>query len=105
MKLERIKELRKALEDENISMSELAEIQEAFDVIPDHDLREDRDNAMISDMLDELQDRTYTYFCENETCKNKGVELPDTLFPTEEEIKQGMNPGWCLNCNKDNETN
>lgn len=51
----RIDELRKELEAERISSMELLEIQVAFDLIPDEKLREARENAMASDMLDEIE--------------------------------------------------
>lgn len=57
MDLSRIKQLREALEDENIDLTELAEIEEAFSQIPDSELRDLRENAMAIDMLDELEAR------------------------------------------------
>lgn len=57
MDISRIGYLRKELEYETISSEELLEIEEAFDKIPDDELREDRENALASDMLDELARR------------------------------------------------
>ena len=57
MNLERINQLRKELENESISYSELIEIEEAFRQIPDKDLPEPRENAMAVDMLNELEQR------------------------------------------------
>ena len=51
----RIKELRTKLYNENISLNEIAEIESAFAEIPDEQLRDLRENAMASDMLDELE--------------------------------------------------
>lgn len=57
MELSRIKQLRQSLEDENIDLTELAEIEDAFDKIPDQVLRDERENATAADMLDELEDQ------------------------------------------------
>lgn len=57
MTQERINYLRGELENESISYSELIEIEEAFRKIPDKDLPEPRENAMASDMLNELESR------------------------------------------------
>jgi hypothetical protein len=48
--------LRAALEDENISYGELMYIEAEFAEIPDDRLRDVRENAMASDMLDEIED-------------------------------------------------
>ena len=56
----RIKYLREELEAERISQSELIEIEEAFDKIPDDELRDLRANALASDMLDELESQVST---------------------------------------------
>jgi len=56
MKNERIKELRRYLNEENIDLTELVEIENAFALIPDARLMSDlRENATASDMLDELE--------------------------------------------------
>lgn len=55
MTQERINYLKGELENESISYSELIEIEEAFRQIPDKDLPEPRENAMASDMLNELE--------------------------------------------------
>jgi hypothetical protein len=47
--------LRGELEAERISMGELALIESVFDTIPDEVLRDRRENAMASDMLDEIE--------------------------------------------------
>ncbi len=57
MDISRIKYLRDALENECIDLMELSEIEEAFKLIPDSELRDLRENAMASDMLDELETR------------------------------------------------
>lgn len=50
-----LQELRESVENENLSYGELLEIQSLFDTVPDSSLREDRENAMASDMLDEIE--------------------------------------------------
>jgi len=56
LSLSRIKYLREALEvEENIDLTELSEIEEAFKEFPDDQLRDLRENAMAGDMLDELE--------------------------------------------------
>jgi len=55
MKAARIKELRAELDAERISYEELSEIEEAFALIPDWLLRDERENATASDMLDEIE--------------------------------------------------
>jgi hypothetical protein len=55
MKLSRIKELQIESEHERLSMGELVEIQDAFELIPDEQLSDERENATASDMLDELE--------------------------------------------------
>lgn len=57
MDISRIKYLRGELESEQISYSELSEIETAFAEIPDGELRDVRENAMAGDMLDELESR------------------------------------------------
>jgi len=47
--------LRAAADDESLSYGELAEIEAAFDTIPDSKLRDLRENAMADDMLDEIE--------------------------------------------------
>lgn len=53
---ERIQYLRGELEAERIDMAELAEIEEAFADLDPETLRDLPENAMASDMLDELED-------------------------------------------------
>ncbi len=55
MSVNRIKYLRETVEAEDISMGELSEIQDAFDQVPVHLLRDERENALAGDMLDELE--------------------------------------------------
>lgn len=55
MNKQRIAYLRSKLEAERIDLLELSEIEEAFALIPDSELRDERENAMASDMLDELE--------------------------------------------------
>jgi len=56
MDLQRIKELRAALEAEEISYGELMEIDEAFETeIDPATLHEPAENAMAGDRLDELE--------------------------------------------------
>ncbi len=55
LSLTRIKYLRQELEDGTIDLTELSEIEEAFKDFPDEQLRDERENAMASDMLDELE--------------------------------------------------
>lgn len=51
-----IKKLHKKLDNENISYGEIADIESAFAEIPDERLRDLRENATPSDMLDEIED-------------------------------------------------
>ena len=60
MNLSRIQYLRGELEAEEISLDELLEIEAAFATIPDDELPEPRENAMASDMLNELENRITT---------------------------------------------
>lgn len=55
MNITRINELRIELDAERISYGELAEIEGAFAELPDESLRDERENAMAGDMLDELE--------------------------------------------------
>jgi hypothetical protein len=52
----RIAELRTELDEERISYDSIAEIEAAFAEIPDSALRDLRENATTSDMLDEIAD-------------------------------------------------
>lgn len=72
MDISRIKVLRECLDDEYISTEELSEIEEEFNQIPDCELRDERENALASDMLDEIEARLpklqtiiYNYIVEN----------------------------------------
>ncbi len=53
MTLERVKKLRES--SDSLSYMELVEIQSAFDLIPDECLRDIRENAVASDMLEEIE--------------------------------------------------
>lgn len=55
MELSRIKTLREELKNETITIDELVEIEEAFNRIDPKVLRDLPENAMASDMLDELE--------------------------------------------------
>ena len=57
MKLSRIHELRTVLSHERIGMSELSEIESAFAELDPTTLSDSAENAMASDMLDELEVR------------------------------------------------
>lgn len=50
-----IKKLRKKLDNESLSYDDIVDIESAFAEIPDEQLRDLRENAMASDMLDELE--------------------------------------------------
>ena len=72
MSLSRIKTLRESLDEENIDLEELSEIEEAFKLVPDENLRDLRENASAADMLDELEELVsplerlvYDYIVEN----------------------------------------
>lgn len=72
MDISRVKQLRACLDDEYISTEELLEIEEEFNKIPDSELRDERENAMACDMLDEIESRLprlqtiiYDYIFEN----------------------------------------
>ncbi len=52
-----IKKLRKKIDNENISYGEIADIESAFAEIPDEQLRDLRENVMVGDMLDELEEQ------------------------------------------------
>jgi hypothetical protein len=58
MDIKRIKQLRRSLKKEVISLGELIEIEEEFKKIPDSALREPRENAMAENMLDEIEEYT-----------------------------------------------
>lgn len=57
MKLSRINYLRNELNNECIDTAEISEIVAAFEEIPVAELRDLPENAMASDMLDELESR------------------------------------------------
>lgn len=56
LSVNRIKYLREELEAEEIDLEEISEIEEAFKKIPPHKLRDLPENALASDMLDELEE-------------------------------------------------
>lgn len=55
LSINRIKYLREEVESGEADLLELSEIEEAFKQIPDDKLRDVRENALASDMLDELE--------------------------------------------------
>lgn len=106
MTLQRIKQLRKELKAERLDLVEIAEIEAAFALIPDEDLRDVRENATASDMLDELEvqakrwttiandDIRLVFKCESEEkCGNEEFSNP-------EHIVQGGTP-ICPSCDQD----
>ena len=56
MNLQRVRELQREAEAERLSLGEISEIEAAFAEVPDHALRDLRENAMASDMLEEIAD-------------------------------------------------
>lgn len=56
MNLERVNELKIEAEAERLSYGEIAEIEAAFADVPDHALRDLRENATATDMLEEIGD-------------------------------------------------
>jgi hypothetical protein len=57
LSVNRIKYLREVAEAESLDLDELSEIEQAFDKIPQEELRDVKENAMATDMLDELEER------------------------------------------------
>lgn len=57
---ERLAELRALVEDESMSWGDCADLEGAFEEIPEDELPEPAENAMHSDMLDELEARLPT---------------------------------------------
>ncbi len=57
MSINRIKYLQECLESGAVDLDELSEIETAFALIPDSELRDLRENALAVDMLDELEER------------------------------------------------
>jgi hypothetical protein len=55
MDIATFRSLREALDSESISLGELILIESVFDTIPDDKLRDQRENAMAGDMLDEIE--------------------------------------------------
>lgn len=56
MNLERVRELKIESEEERLSYGEIAEIESAFAEVPDHALRDLRENASADDMLEEIEE-------------------------------------------------
>ena len=54
MNSERLAELKIEAEAERLSYGEIAEIEAAFALVPDHALRDLRENASADDMLEEI---------------------------------------------------
>lgn len=72
MEIGQIKHLREAAEEENLDLEEISEIEEAFAKLPDSQLQDARENATVTDMLNELEADIpemawiiYDYVCEN----------------------------------------
>ena len=102
MSLARIRTLREALEEENIDMSELAEIDAAFKELVDSgfELRDEPENALATDQLDELEEAVsplerelFDYISENygeneamDPCYNMGgmVNFIESKFEVKE---------------------
>ena len=102
MSLARIRTLREALEEENIDLSELSEIDEAFKelVASGFKLRDKPENAMAVDKLDELEEAVsplereiFDYILENygesealDPCYNIGemVDFIESKFEVKE---------------------
>ena len=57
MDISRIKYLQEANEQEALDTEEIIEIQAEFDLIPQESLRDLRENALVGDMLEELEAR------------------------------------------------
>jgi hypothetical protein len=55
MTKKRLKYLQQEASAERLNLVELTEIQEAFDLIPDNQLRDLRENATATDMLEEIE--------------------------------------------------
>jgi hypothetical protein len=101
MKLTRIKQLRKELKAERLDLVEIAEIERAFNRIPQKNLRDLKENATAGDMLDELEARAkkpkskakaerwakiedydvrLVFKCDtDEDCDNEEVVSPDSM--------------------------
>ena len=102
MSLARIRTLREALEKENIDLGELSEIDEAFKelVASGFELRDEPENAMATDQLDELEEAAsplereiFDYILENygesealDPCYNMGeiVNFIESKFEVKE---------------------
>lgn len=56
MNLDRVKQLMIECDEERLSYGEIAEIETAFAEVPDHALRDLRENASAGDMLEEIED-------------------------------------------------
>ena len=48
--------------------------------------------------------KDFTYDCVDKAHEGDPIDLPDSLFPTPEQVKAGMNPEKCVNCNQRKET-
>lgn len=55
MTADRLRYLRQESNAERLDFVEIAEIEAAFDKLPDEKLRDLRENAMVTDMLDEIE--------------------------------------------------
>ncbi len=61
MTTERLNYLRQESNAERLDLVEIAEIEEAFSKIPNAQLRDRRENATVTDMLDEIETRSNNY--------------------------------------------
>lgn len=52
---ERFEELKLSASEEKLSWNDLIELEEAFNEIPEDQLKDARENALSQDMLDELE--------------------------------------------------
>lgn len=73
----RLEELRANVDAGTISWGETAELQEAFDEIPEAELPEPRENATLGDMLDELEARLPALVKTQRILDLEPVESPD----------------------------
>lgn len=89
-----IKKLRKKLDNANISYGEIADIKSAFAEIPDEKLRDLRENAMASDMLDEIEDNCLHNYNDDicTTCGDVRENETDKIIKRREELMDLFTP-------------
>lgn len=98
-----IKKLRKKLDNESLSYDDIVDIESAFAEIPDEQLRDLRENAMASDMLDEIEQQNSSDELKT-SYKCSYCKTPRTKeLPTSDETGET----YCPDCNttQDNEDN